>query len=153
MSILSGGVITSFFKPLLSYAKTFKLVLAAGIFVYIFYLYAQGAQLRLENQELTTNLNQATKEIAVFAGEMQMLRENFESANREIVKVQEQNQKANQQIKDLHEKFKFSSGGRNRDIGRLAVAKPNLIEKTVNRGTRVVLDCFETITSGSSDCD
>lgn len=58
--------------------------------------------------------------------------------------LQVQNEKQRQDVQNLSNKF--NSG--NRDFGAYAAAKPELVEKLVNRGTVNVLRCIE-LASGS----
>ena len=63
--------------------------------------------------------------------------------------LQEQIANENKRIDEVQDKFnKVSKLLGERDFGRLAVAKPNVIEKVVNKGTKNVMRCFE-IASGN----
>ena len=53
-----------------------------------------------------------------------------------------------QDMKSLSDRFSTSADGSRRDIGELAVAKPDSIERAINRGTVNALRCIE-IASGA----
>lgn len=51
-------------------------------------------------------------------------------------------------INDLIDSFNINASGDVRDIGKLALEKPKLIENIVNRGTQSVIDCLDNVTKG-----
>lgn len=57
--------------------------------------------------------------------------------------------RAQQEITDLRIRFNTTTGGTARDIGRLAIKKPQLIENAVNRGSLQATRCME-IASGAA---
>jgi hypothetical protein len=57
---------------------------------------------------------------------------------------EELNKKLDASINNLKNKFhKINSSGKKRDIGELAVFKPRLMERAINRGTKNALRCME----------
>jgi len=66
------------------------------------------------------------------------------AANKELSEL---NQKINQDVEDLKNKFsKVNASGKRRDIGNLSVQKPALMKKAFNRGTKNALRCVEIAT-------
>lgn len=55
------------------------------------------------------------------------------------ISIKEQTQKIN----DLRTKFNETQTGDKRDLGKLAIAKPGLIQKIINSGTKNVGRCIE----------
>lgn len=71
----------------------------------------------------------------------------------DIKKVQEVtntlNQKiaeANKSVSNLNDKFDKNSSGKARDIGKDAEAKPEVVEKIINRATKDAIRCGELLT-------
>lgn len=61
-----------------------------------------------------------------------------------MVEQSKLNEKLNQSINDLRNKFhKVNASGKKRDIGDLAVKKPALMQRAINRGTANALRCVE----------
>ena len=63
------------------------------------------------------------------------------NANKELTEL---NGKLNKDLKLLDDKFnKTNASGKKRDVGDLAIAKPKLIEKIINRATHNAIRCNE----------
>ena len=63
------------------------------------------------------------------------------NANKELTEL---NGKLNKDLKLLDDKFnKTNASGKKRDVGDLAIAKPKLIEKIINRATQNAIRCNE----------
>ncbi len=69
--------------------------------------------------------------------------ENFKVISAELQKVIDQQEAS---IRRLEDKFSVNSKGDSRDIGRLASAKPKLIQNIINNATKKVNRCFELAT-------
>lgn len=54
-------------------------------------------------------------------------------------------------INNLKDKFNRTSSGKERDLGKLALEKPGLVEKAINNGTEKVFDCFSKAIKGEED--
>jgi len=75
--------------------------------------------------------------------QMQQDIEQIQHINKDL---QDVNIKNRQQIQELTDKFSVNAKGEKRDFGAIASAKPKLIEKLVNRGTKNVVRCLELLT-------
>lgn len=71
----------------------------------------------------------------------------------EIISIQEINKELSetinlqtQEVQALKDKFTVTKTGKKRDLGYLARAKTDRIQRLVNEGTAKVLNCFEKIT-------
>lgn len=62
--------------------------------------------------------------------------------------LQDTNRKQENDIVELRDKFTKSSSGKERDVGKLAIAKTDLVEKTINKASISAMRCLE-IASGS----
>ena len=58
-------------------------------------------------------------------------------------------QQQDKEVKALTKKFTTSANNKPRDLGKLAEAKPGLIEKAINNGTKNAMRCLE-IASGAA---
>jgi hypothetical protein len=67
----------------------------------------------------------------------------IQSINAELTKTNEQLDK---QVKDLDKKFAVSANGNSRDFGAISRAKPDMINKIVDKATMNVNRCFELAT-------
>jgi len=76
---------------------------------------------------------------------MQQDIQDIQSANADLAA---QNAQAQKEIKTLSDKFNVNAKGEARDFGAMASAKPKLIERLIDRGTRNALRCLE-IASGA----
>lgn len=68
-----------------------------------------------------------------------------------IADLNKEFEKARQRVAQLESTFNESANGESRDFGELAVAKPGLIEKIVNKGTDEVSACIEILSGNQGD--
>jgi len=60
--------------------------------------------------------------------------------------LKELSEKQKEEVKNLNSRFNTAANGEQRDFGALAAARPDAIQRAVNRGTVNVMRCFELIT-------
>ena len=114
----------------------------AGLYIYITVLNSTIDTLKLNNIQLENSV--ATQQVVI---ERQL-----EQHNQVVASVQQQQQMNDllqQSIDNLRDKFdKVNASGKARDFGKLARAKPTLLETRINKGTKDALRCVE-IASGA----
>jgi SMC interacting uncharacterized protein involved in chromosome segregation len=108
----------------------------AGGFYYISNLQANLAIAEMNNQKLEEGIK-AQQELMV---QMQNDIKQIQNINSELQDLAE---KQKEEIKAVSDKFNVNAKGEARDFGALAAAKPKVIERAVNRGTRNALRCLE----------
>lgn len=133
--------------------NTGKLGIIGAVVVLIVGLYFYNQHLQSEIETLESN--NAKLEMGISAQKsiidnMQMDIIEIQSINKNISNVQKQQK---EEISEIQGKFSNSSSGKERSIGELAVAKPQLIENIINDATNDVNECFEQITGdGDEKC-
>ena len=117
---------------------------AIGGVIYAGYVYVTNLQNELAARiEQTVKLEQTTLKQQETINQMI---EDSERKNAIISNLNEDLKKARDGISDLQDKFnKTSKLLGERDIGKLAVGRPELIEKVINKGTSDVNRCFEIL--------
>ena len=116
------------------------LVIAGGLF-YVSGLRADLAVAQQNEEKLKDSIQAQTSLI-------ESMKEDIQSIQASNQALMAQDQKHQEEIKNLSDKFNVNAKGEARDFGALAVAKPGLIERLVNRGTVNALRCLE-IASGA----
>lgn len=138
-------------KPYIMYLKigVFAAVLAGiGYFVYDYQM--RGKDLELKDGEIAT-LNLAVTEAVDVANNNAQVYNDFViksqqvlDAHLEVVEAQKKSINVSNAINE-----RFTKGGR--DIGKLAAAKPYLVQRVVNKAVKKRLECYELISRGQSD--
>lgn len=89
----------------------------------------------------------ALKEASILQGQV------IEKQEREIEQVQttnvdlaKRNAELDKQVKDLDKKFNVKANGNSRDFGAIAAAKPETVNKLVDKATANASRCFELAT-------
>jgi len=121
------------------------ILIIVGIIVgALWYVTGMRAQLAV-SQENNKKLNEAV----VLQNEL------IEQVKRDVGLIQEANkelsstiQAQNKDLNSLQTRFNTNADGSSRDIGQLAIAKTNSIERAINRGTNNAVRCLE-IASGA----
>ena len=121
---------------------TTLITVLSGAGFYIKHIISKNTEYKLKIEKLDKDIKKKEKEYEI-------LNQNYSS----IMKLKNSYQKKyfelNEEYFILNEKFnKSNPDGSKRDFGNLAISKPILIEKIVNKGTNEVFRCFE-IASGS----
>jgi LAS superfamily LD-carboxypeptidase LdcB len=116
------------------------LVGAAGIW-YVTGLRADLAVSRENAQKLTDAVEQQQAAISQMRQEQQQIRDINNQLNTTI-------QLQNKDLTNLQDRFSQNAAGEKRDFAKAAAAKPEALERAVNRGTVNALRCLE-IASGS----
>lgn len=110
---------------------------AAGGFAYVKSIQADLATSEANNMKLEASVEEQK---AVIQQQLQDIK-TIQVAMKE---QEELNKKLDASINNLKEKFhKVNASGKKRDIGDLAVSKPRLMERAINRGTKNALRCME----------
>lgn len=134
------GAILGRLKGILIMGAILATVLYAG------YYYYNDTQQRLqtyaENQaKLETALEQQINTTRTLLTDIERLQETARVLNEEFAD-------SRTRVADLERTFRETSGGRERDIGETAAAKPGLVQNIVNTATQDVFRCLELL-SGS----
>jgi hypothetical protein len=116
------------------------LVVAGGLY-YITNLKANLAVSEMNNKTLKDGIEKQQQLIE----QMQRDVAQIQSINGELSALAE---KQRQEVQDLSNRFNVNARGESRDFGALAAAKPAVIERAINRGTKNALRCLE-IASGA----
>ena len=116
------------------------LVVAGGLY-YITNLKANLAVSEMNNKTLKDGIEQQQQLIE----QMQKDVAQIQAINGELTDLAE---KQRQEVQDLSNRFNVNARGEQRDFGALAAAKPAVIERAINRGTKNALRCLE-IASGA----
>lgn len=89
----------------------------------------------------------ALKESAILQGQVIVKQEQeitqIQTANADLAK---RNAELDKQVKDLDKKFNVKANGNSRDFGSIAAAKPETVNKLVDKATMNVHRCFELAT-------
>jgi hypothetical protein len=115
--------------------------IVAGGFYYVTGLRADLAVSEVNNQKMleAVDLQQAAIQ------QMRADQEAIRAANEELANTV---RSANRDMSALKDRFGTNADGTTRDFGQLALAKPQSIERAINRGTTNALRCIE-IASGA----
>lgn len=115
-------------------------ICAAGLW-YVTGLRADLAISEQNSKKLTDAIEQQEAAVAQMRQEQQQIRDANNQLNTTI-------QLQNRDLTNLQDRFTQNAAGEKRDFGRTAAARPEALERAVNRGTVNALRCLE-IASGS----
>lgn len=115
--------------------------IVAGGFYYVTGLRADLAVSEINNQKMLDAVEQQQAAITQMRAEQEAIR----VANAELADTVK---KAKGDMSALQNRFSTNADGTARDFGQLAVAKPESIQRAINRGTVNALRCIE-IASGA----
>ena len=90
----------------------------------------------LNNSKLKDSLQNQEKLIKVMKEDFNKIKKINDTLIK-TTKVQEQ------EIKNLNKKFTIQANGQSRDLGKITIAKPGLVNKIINDATKDVNRCFE----------
>jgi len=113
---------------------------AAGLW-YVTGLRADLAISEQNSKKLTDAVEQQEAAMAQMRQEQQQIRDANNQLNTTI-------QLQNKDLTNLQDRFTQNAAGQKRDFGKTAAARPEALERAVNRGTQNALRCLE-IASGS----
>lgn len=115
-------------------------VVVGGGYLYVKNLQSTVATLEQNNLKLTSAVETQQQVIEQQSNDINEI----SGAFTEQIKLTE---KLQNDLSTLRNTFnKVNASGKQRDLGELAIVKPDLIEKIINNGTRNVFDCIEDIT-------
>ena len=115
-------------------------ICAAGLW-YVTGLRADLAISEQNSKKLTDAVEQQEAAVAQMRQEQQQIRDANNQLNTTI-------QLQNKDLTNLQDRFTQNAAGQKRDFGKTAAARPEALERAVNRGTQNALRCLE-IASGS----
>ena len=115
-------------------------ICAAGLW-YVTGLRADLAISEQNSKKLTDAVEQQEAAMAQMRQEQQQIRDANNQLNTTI-------QLQNKDLTNLQDRFTQNAAGQKRDFGKAAAARPEALERAVNRGTQNALRCLE-IASGS----
>ena len=115
-------------------------ICAAGLW-YVTGLRADLAISEQNSKKLTDAVEQQEAAMAQMRQEQQQIRDANNQLNTTI-------QLQNKDLTNLQDRFTQNAAGQKRDFGKTAAARPEALERAVNRGTQNALRCLE-IASGS----
>ncbi len=115
-------------------------ICAAGLW-YVTGLRADLAISEQNSKKLTDAVEQQEAAMAQIRQEQQQIRDANNQLNTTI-------QLQNKDLTNLQDRFTQNAAGQKRDFGKTAAARPEALERAVNRGTQNALRCLE-IASGS----
>lgn len=105
--------------------------------------------------DLNESLTTAKQQVIAYKTAVEQQNEFVKAKLNEISQISEINQKITSNniklqndIDTLNKKFKVNAKGQSRDFGEIARAKPELVQKLINRASNNVNRCFE-IASGA----
>jgi hypothetical protein len=116
------------------------LVVAGGLY-YITGLRANLAVSEMNNKTLQDGIKKQQE----LMEQMQRDITQIQTINNELSDIAE---KQRQEVQALSDRFNVNARGESRDFGALAAARPALVERAINRGTKNALRCLE-IASGA----
>jgi hypothetical protein len=122
-------------------AAIIALLVVVGGFWYISGLRADLAISHENTRKMTEAVEQQQQVIANIQAEQQKIKE-INSELNTTIKLQ------NKDVENLRDRFSQNAAGEKRDLGKTASAKPQAVERAVNRGTMNALRCLE-IASGA----
>ena len=123
---------------------TFKLVMVgilvsslAGAGLYVMKLRSDNAILKANQIKLEESVSSQQQVI-------EQQKQDFESIMNANKKLQETKEILTKELANLDDKFnKTNASGKKRDIGDLAIAKPGMVEKIINKASVNALRCVE----------
>lgn len=141
-------------NPLKTYTLYFKIgallaILAVGGYFVHDYI-QRGSDIKLKEEKITNLDKQVTEVTNIANGNAQAYKEfvvesrNILEAHRKVMEAERRSIEISNSINE-----RFTKGGR--DIGKLAAAKPELIENIINKAVKKRFECYELITRGQSD--
>jgi len=122
---------------------------ATVIFGFLFYIDHIKTTLLKTEEMLSISKENEVKLTEAIQIQKEVLKKKEEEHNTIIALSSNIKKLANNQakeIKDLNDKLNVKANGTSRDLGNIARAKPNIIQKIVNDGTMNVNRCFEILT-------
>lgn len=131
--------------PIFSIIRIFLIFLALiALLAAGWYVSGLRADLAI-SQENSKKLNDAVQAQQAAIEQMKQDQEKIKELNSELnttIKLQ------NKDMENLKDRFSTTASGEKRDFGKTAAAKPESLERAINRGTQNALRCLE-IASGS----
>jgi len=123
--------------------STAKLAIVGGIvftFVGAFW-YVSGLQADLaRSQENVRTLQDSVEEQVELIDQMQRDQQDIMAARDEMRELVNQQ---SEQLDELRSRFNESADGSERDFGKIAMAKPSLVENIINKGSANAIRCME----------
>ena len=128
--------------------STLRLSIVGGLILILAgaFWYVTGLRADLErSQQNVETLEQSVQEQTRLIDQMQRDQQEILDAREEMENLV---RRQSSEIDELRSRFDKSADGTERDFGRIAVAKPNLVENIINNGSAEAIRCME-IASGA----
>ena len=123
--------------------STAKLAIVGGIFFTLVgaFWYVSGLQADLaKSQENVRTLQDSVERQVELIDQMQRDQEEIMAARDEM---REMMNRQREEIDNLRSQFSESANGSERDFGKIALARPSLVENIINRGSAEAIRCLE----------
>jgi len=123
--------------------STAKLAIVGGIFFTLVgaFWYVSGLQSDLAtSQENVRTLQDSVQEQVELIDQMQQDQKDIMAARDEM---REMVNRQREEIDSLRSQFSESANGSERDFGKIALAKPSLVENIINKGSAGAIRCME----------
>lgn len=143
-------------NPIKPYIAKIKIALFIGILAVIGYFvhdYIQrGSDINLKDKEIKALDKEVTKVTDIANGNAKAYSE-FVTESKKVLQAHRYVLEAERKAIDVSNSIneRFTKGGR--DIGKLAAAKPELVERIINSAVKKRFECYELITRGKSDAN
>lgn len=111
----------------------------AGAFYYVKMLQAEVEAGKLRESKYQEAIQAKDEETSSIRADIDKIIKSQQAINKKL-------QDAQVSVTNLEKKFTQTSSGKERDLGKDALAKPELIEKAINNGTVSALRCNEVST-------
>lgn len=146
--MLSLGAIKSFF----SFSNLSVYLIIGSLLVYGYF---RIESLKSENENLETQIETVVEKndrlAAQFTNLQNRVNTDLESQRRITARVNEANERNTRQLGELYNTFNISADGSERDLERLSIARPGLIELRINAATKEVFDNVENNSNFNPD--
>jgi len=136
-------MLATVFSYILGNKYVIGIILVLSVLGYIQYLRSSNASLRTEKAALELSVQLQQETITNLQADIKQVRELEKS-------LQEEKKAVDKQKKDLDDTL-YREKKKKKSLEELALKKTTLIEKLVNKATKEVFDCFETLSKGG-DC-
>lgn len=115
-----------------------------------------GHRLKVENEQLQTSNTQLQEKLTNEISYREELSSDVSEMKVLWSDVIQEREASGKALNDLQLKYRVSKSGKTRDIGKLAIAKPGLIESVINKGHSKANQCLTKLMAGIYDeknCD
>ena len=119
---------------------------AVGAFYYVKFLQSEVEAAKIREAQYKSVIVAKDAETAAIKADIAKIFEAQKQLNSKLLSAQAE-------VKTLEGRFSQTKTGEERDIGKLAVKKPEAIERAINGGTKEALRCNELVTGAEPTAD